>query len=195
MPFLKVSSIWYLVSCIRNTKYLPCRQAGKILNTKYCKAKGFTLIELLVVMTIIAILIAVVSASFINAQMKGRDGRRKNDLKSVQSALDLYFETNGKYPDSSSGRIRCNVTGDLHIIEWQDPDPSKTAFICNSITYMQQLPKDPAYQDFSGYYYNNPSDFSYVLSAALENSNDPDIQPGVLICTFQPDRNYCVINP
>src|SRR3990167_7229706 len=114
MPFLKVSSIWYLVSGIRNTK---C----KILNTKYYKAKEFKIIELLVVITIIAILIAVVSPSFINAQKKSRDARRKNDLKSVQSALDLYFETNGKYPNSSSGRIQCNVTGDSHIIEWQDP--------------------------------------------------------------------------
>jgi len=180
MPFLKVSSIWYLVSGIRNTK---C----KILNTKYCKSKGFTLIELLVVITIIAILIAVVSTSFINAQMKSRDGRRKNDLKSVQSALDLYFETNGKYPASSiDGKITCNTP-----IDWGN------TFICDTTTYMQQLPKDPAYQTDAnkGYYYSNPSSFSYVLSAALENSNDPDIQPGVLICTFQPGRNYCVINP
>src|SRR3989344_5153439 len=63
MPFHKVSSIWYLVSGIKYTKY-------KILNTKYCKTKGFTLIELLVVLGILA---AAVGASmiFLTSVLKG----------------------------------------------------------------------------------------------------------------------------
>src|SRR3989338_1037913 len=185
MPFLKVSSIWYLVSCIRNTKYLPCRQAGKILNTKYCKAKGFTLIELLVVMTIIAILIAAVSASFTNAQIKGRDGKRKADLKAVQQALEVYLQVNGVYPRTKSGRyIVCGLppgTG----IDWGE------TFGCNGITYLQQLPKDPT--GISPYSYNQQDDFHYILSAQLENDKDPDISAGCN--SAMSNHNYCVRNP
>ncbi len=68
MPFLKVSSIWYLVSGIKNKQSLQSssfdnlKTAGltkyKILNTKYSKSNGFTLIEFLVVLGILAITVS-----------------------------------------------------------------------------------------------------------------------------------------
>ena len=188
MPFRTVSSIWYLVSGIKKAKY-------KIQNTKYRKPKGFTLIELLVVMSIIAILIAAASASFMNAQQKGRDGRRKSDLKSVQQALELYFQNNGVYPsDDGSGNIQCPFYPGAYQALWG------TKFYCKNsleseIVYMQKLPKDPGPD---GYYYQltNADRFSYTLSAKLENTNDPDLTG--LLCTAYagpPARNYCVINP
>src|SRR3989344_8208732 len=74
---------------------------------------GFTLIELLVVIAIIGILIAAATVSYTKPHQKARDNRRKSDLKSVQQALELYFQQNGKYTslvaDVSSWRIRCNV--------------------------------------------------------------------------------------
>ena len=150
--------------------------------------RGFTLIELLIVISIIAILVASATASWRNAQIKSRDGKRKADLKSVQQALESYLQTNGKYPASSSGQIQCNVTGDVTTKSWG------TAFTCGSITYMQQLPTDPNNQA-SGYYYTNISGSKYVLSANLENTNDSDIQAGALLCTPQSGSNYCVQNP
>jgi len=163
--------------------------------------KAFTLIELLVVISIIAILIAAVSASFTNAQAKGRDGKRKSDLKSVQQALEVYLQTNGKYPDSTIGKITCNTEDETGIPIDSSTKEWGQSFSCNStsgpITYAQQLPKDPAYQADANkgyYYYKIPSsNFSYVLSSALENTNDPDLTG--LPCTAQTGRNYCVINP
>lgn len=165
------------------------------LSTKHFKAKhGFTLIELLIVISIIAILVASATTSWRNAQMKGRDGKRKADLKSVQQVLENYYQTNGKYPSSSSGQIQCNITGDSTVKTW-----GTSAFTCGPLTYMQQIPKDVAYQDaIRGYYYSSSSpNLTYVLSAELENDNDPDRVTTGVPCTPQsyPTRDFCVASP
>ena len=153
--------------------------------------RGFTLIELLVVITIIAILISAVSASFTNAQMKSRDGRRKSDLKSVQQALEVYIQANGKYPSASNYNIQCNIGGDSSIKEWGQE------FICGGITYAQQLPKDPVYQATTGYkYFSNAPNLTYILLAHFENENDSDLDNQPAPCLPPPsDYTYCVINP
>ncbi|TSC67031.1 MAG: general secretion pathway protein G, partial [Parcubacteria group bacterium Gr01-1014_72] len=64
------------------------------------KNKGFTLIELLVVIAIIGILSSVVLASLNSTRTRARDARRVADIKQIQVALELYFDTNGEYPDT-----------------------------------------------------------------------------------------------
>ncbi|MFA5838896.1 MAG: prepilin-type N-terminal cleavage/methylation domain-containing protein [Candidatus Paceibacterota bacterium] len=66
------------------------------------KNKGFTLIELLVVIAIIGILSSVVLASLNSARQKSRDARRIADIKQVQLALELYFDSNANYPTALS---------------------------------------------------------------------------------------------
>lgn len=177
---------------------------------------GFTLIELLVVISIIAILMAVATVSYTNAQQKGRDNKRKSDLKAIQQALEVYYQQNGKYPfkrdDSNSylGRMACVNTAATGV-KWGD------AFTCSSITYMNPTPKDPVFPptttqaDEKDYYYesNNsstPANQTYVLSARLENTNDRDFKghssTNITYCTPEGytnsttyRRNYCVINP
>jgi len=60
--------------------------------------RGFTLIELLVVIAIIGILSSVVLASLNTARTKARDARRVSDIKQLQIALELYYDSNGTYP-------------------------------------------------------------------------------------------------
>ena len=64
------------------------------------RKKGFTLIELLVVIAIIGILSSIVLASLNSARRKSRDARRVADVKQLQVALELFFDTNGEYPDA-----------------------------------------------------------------------------------------------
>ena len=64
---------------------------------------GFTLIELLVVIAIIGILSSVVLASLNSARQKGRDARRISDVKQIQLALELYYDTNAGYPTGIYG--------------------------------------------------------------------------------------------
>ncbi|MBI3273715.1 MAG: type II secretion system protein [Candidatus Colwellbacteria bacterium] len=60
--------------------------------------KGFTLIELLVVIAIIGILASIVLASLNSARIKSRDARRIADIKQIQLALELYFDSSASYP-------------------------------------------------------------------------------------------------
>lgn len=62
-------------------------------------SKGFTLIELLVVIAIIGVLASIVLASLNTARRKGRDAKRVSDIKQIQTALELYFDSYGEYPD------------------------------------------------------------------------------------------------
>ncbi len=64
--------------------------------------RGFTLIELLVVIAIIGILSSIVLASLNTARQKSRDARRLADVKQIQLALELYFDSNSTYPSSTT---------------------------------------------------------------------------------------------
>ncbi len=64
---------------------------------------GFTLIELLVVIAIISILSSVVLASLNSARTKGQDAARISNVKSLRTALELYYDTYGTYPQSPVG--------------------------------------------------------------------------------------------
>lgn len=161
--------------------------------------RAFTTIELLITIAIIGILVAAAAFSYTNAQKKGRDARRKNNLKTIQQALALYFQENGKYPDmgtvADAGEIKCNV-GTATSLDW-----GSSAFTCNSINYLDKLPKDPINQSTSGYYFFSPDPpNSYVISADLENNNDPERSTGsspscTTPYTGPPARDYCVANP
>lgn len=66
-------------------------------NSKF--TKGFTLIELLVVVAIIGILAAIVYAPLQTALRKGRDAKKVAEMKSIQSSLMMYADSNGgSYP-------------------------------------------------------------------------------------------------
>lgn len=67
------------------------------------KVKGFTLIELLVVVAIIGLLSSVVLASLNGARMKARDTKRMADLSQIRTALEMYFNDYGYYPQSDCG--------------------------------------------------------------------------------------------
>lgn len=137
---------------------------------------GFSLIELLVVITIIGILASLGAASYTKAQQKGRDGKRKADLKAVQQALELYFQSYSRYPaQDAGGFIQCHTTSTS--VAWG------ASFTCDSKTFMSRLPKDPT--GTPEYFFSTASTITYTLLAKMENADDPDYCSSPLQCTFK----------
>lgn len=212
MPFQFVNRTWRIVH--REKKKIPHERSTINYKQSFSTNKrAFTLIELLVVISIIAILMAVATVSYTNAQEKGRDNRRKSDLKAVQQALELYFAQNGKYPNpASDGRITCNTgtnpptQGDNDPINWASAfscDPDGSSGSLGDITYMNPTPKDPTFSDGRQYFYQSPTTSSYKIYAKIENANDKDVQNAPPSCssgapvtspTLGPPY-YCVVNP
>lgn len=62
-------------------------------------SRGFTLIELLVVIAIIGLLSAIVLASLNTARSKGQDAARISDVKSLETAMELYYSNHNGYPN------------------------------------------------------------------------------------------------
>ncbi len=116
---------------------MPIIKKSKILALGIIKKiktrKGFTLIELLTVVTILGILISFSTISFVSAQQKGRDGKRKTDLQTIKQALTLYYRENGSYPPS----------GNCAAAEYHSDDPGNGFWIPRLTKYIENLPKDP----------------------------------------------------
>ena len=64
------------------------------------KKRGFTLIELLVVIAIIGLLATIAVVALQNARSKARDARRVADVKQMQTALELFFNDQQRYPSA-----------------------------------------------------------------------------------------------
>lgn len=134
------------------------------------KNPGFTLIELIVSVTIIAILVAIASVTYIYAQKLGRDGRRIADLRSIEGALELYYSKNKAYPTSS-------VPG----LGWVNSVSSPGNWVYQSDTtydafkpgYMRSVPNDPINNSTYAYWYRPGviSSAAYKLMTRMELSN------------------------
>lgn len=147
--------------------------------------QGFTLIELLVVISIIGILSSVVLTSLNSARAKARDTTRKSDLRQLQTALEMYYNDNGKYPitnDTWYGyqTSGCGVAGGLSGQEGYIPGLAPT--------YMAKLPVDPSrkFGECSGYLYR--SDGNGINYKLLSHTNAPESFPSIGQTFYDPAR-------
>lgn len=128
----------------------------------HSRARGFTLIELLVVIAIIGILSSVVLSSLNSARAKGKDAARVSQVRQIQYALELYYDTNGKYPTCLYAGGSCGAT------------------VLNGSAFMKTVPKDPG----SGLSYSYAAIGSgtnctgYHLAASLDDKSNKALQVG-----------------
>jgi len=97
---------------------------------------GFTLIELIVVIAIIALLATIITASLGSARQKGRDARRVADMKTIQVALENYYNDNLMFPKNiyaTSGAVPNNGLAPNYLsVVPVDPSSSVTPATCAS---------------------------------------------------------------
>ena len=130
------------------------------------RKKGFTLIELLVVMVLLSVLVALVSGGYTSSSRRGRDNRRKNDLRNIATALEAYYSDKGVYPSNdANGQIVGCLALDLQPCTWGGQFKDK-----NDTLYMVLMPQDPSSVLYRYYYVGATS--SYKLYARLENTQD-----------------------
>jgi len=147
---------------------------SKISNLK----SGFTLIELLVVISIIGLLATLLMANLNAARSRARDAERKSDLRNIATALRLFYNDYGYYPNSNTafsnsglGYIQgCDHPPIFSVCAWGNLWSVTTNN--GTTTYMTQLPKDPLSSQSYNYIRKDPD--SYELDACLENASDPN---------------------
>ena len=100
-----------------------------------CKraVSGFTLIEVMVVVVVLSILAAIVVPNIMDAPDEARIVAAKQDIRALESALNLYRLDNYVYPSTEQG-IDALVTRPE-----TPPEPRNW----KAGGYMDRLPKDP----------------------------------------------------
>jgi type II secretion system protein G len=127
------------------------------------KSSGFTLVELLVVIAIIGLLSSVVLVSLNNSRAKARDARRITDLKQIQTALELYYDTSGQYPLPSRG----SGVWSGHCPSYGDADDYIPDLTPN---YIASLPRDPKYDEsyYCYLYKSDGKDYALITHNTME---------------------------
>ena len=125
---------------------------------------GFTLIELLVVIAIIGVLASIVLASLNTARRKSRDARRISDIKQIQLALELFFDSQTVPAYPVAGTV-CDAT---------------TAYGLQALSagnFIPSIPRDPSgTAPTNCYRYATPSTgalVTYHLGTTLEDIGNP----------------------
>lgn len=128
---------------------------------------GFTLLELLIAIAIIGILASISFVALNGARKQGRDGRRKSDLETIRSALELYKADCNQYP------------GSLPAVG------SALSATCGGVTntYLQKRPGDPSSSTFGIYsYVPLPAGGPYRTYTLCTGLEDPPASPDITGC-------------
>lgn len=116
--------------------------SSRLPRKPFAQQHGFTLIEIMVVVVILAILAAAVVPRIMDNPDKARVAKAQQDIRVLESALEMYRLDNFNYPSTQQG-LEALV---------QQPSGDPPARNWKAGGYIKNLPKDPwgnAYQFLS----------------------------------------------
>ena len=151
---------------------------------------GFTLIELLIVMTIIGVLVALSLFALSGTRESARDGRRKADLETIRSALELYKSDCNSYVNAS-GNVTTVLDTDSGAGVRLIGSGSPSSCVSSNV-YLEKIPND--IKSGKNYFYSSTGT-SYQLCATLEQPPSPADSCTGSNCGSGTPCNYRVINP
>ena len=108
----------------------------------YRKVRGFTLIEIMVVVVIIGLLAAIVAPNFIGQIDTAQINAVRQDIRGIETALNLYRLDNFSYPTTAQG-LEALVSNPGGLDTWKQ--------------YLPRVPDDPWNVE---YQYRSPGQLS-----------------------------------
>jgi len=111
---------------------------NRFQSIKYRQSSGFTLVEVMAVVVILGILAAIIFPKIMSRPDQARIVKVKQDISSLQSALDLYKLDNSFYPTTDQG-LQALVT---------KPTTPPAPRDWKSEGYVDSLPMDPWNQPY-----------------------------------------------
>jgi len=135
----------------------------------------------LVVIAIIGLLSTLAVIAISSARTKARDSKRLSDVKQVQTALELYYTDNNKYPVHTDGvALGAATQACLENTE------SGWSANCDANAYMGLVPSDP--KSDGAYIYSSSDGSSYRIQTVLEGEMG-GLTKGVIEATPSGIRN------
>ncbi|MCW8931063.1 MAG: type II secretion system major pseudopilin GspG [Gammaproteobacteria bacterium] len=108
------------------------------MSTKTSKQSGFTLIEIMIVVVILGILASIVVPNIMESPNEARIVKAKQDIRTLEGALNLYKLDNFNYPSTDQGLEA--------LVKKPSGQPEAKNWKKNG--YMKKLPKDPWGNDY-----------------------------------------------
>jgi general secretion pathway protein G len=108
------------------------REVSRGRSRRYVRTRGFTLLEIMVVVIIIGLLAAVIVPTVMNRVDDAKVTKTKEDIRSLETALTMYYMDISKYPTNDQG---------LGALVTQPTDPTIKNWKAGG--YIDRISKDP----------------------------------------------------
>ncbi len=130
------------------------------LKFKKRQMRGFSLIEVMVVVVILAILAAIVVPKIMSRPDQAKEVAARQDIKAIETAMDLYKFDNGMYPSTQQGiqALVAKPTASPIPQNWQPGG------------YLKRLPVDPWGHR---YHYADPGQHGAIDIFSYGEDNQP----------------------
>lgn len=154
--------------------------------------KKFSKVEIKSIFVILVVLFSVTLYNISISLRKGRDATRKNDIYTVEKALDTYYQKYRVYPKATDdGRIIGCFDDKVSLDSAGYPT---NAVVCewgeSSFEEIKVMPRDPSAKDGTNYKYVSTVK-NYFFYVSLEGEKEAEFQQQIKDLNLQCGNKIC----